>query len=66
MNGPARSYYPTTASWFNGGASRRFRINGLMGVERVTTENTPNENPKLVPWEMSAVARNTGRAAATV
>lgn len=49
MNGRARSYYPTTASCFNGGASRRFRINGLMGVERVTKENTPNENPKLVP-----------------
>ncbi len=63
MNGSARSYYPTTASYFNGVASRRFRINGLMGVERVTKENTPNENPKLVPWEISAIARNTQRAA---
>ncbi len=58
MNGPARSYYPTTASCFNDLASRRFRINGLMGVERLTKENSPNENPKLVPWEMSAIARN--------
>ncbi len=66
MNGPARSYYPTTASYFNGGASRRFRLNGLMGVERLTKENTPNENPKLVPWETSAIARNPRGRAATV
>lgn len=58
MNGPARSYYPTTTSCFNGVACRRFRINGLMGVGPLPKENTPNENPKLVPWEMSAIARN--------
>ncbi len=58
MNGPARSYYPMMASYSNGVASRWFRINGLMVIERFTKENTPNENPKLVPWEMSAIARN--------
>ena len=41
----------------------RFRVNGLMGVGRLTKENTPNENPKLVPWEMSTTARNNGCAA---